>query len=422
MPAEGNVIGSDDEDALPGVEEDEGEEEAVPMDEADDAEQVAEENVDSGLRIFSRGKRFKVWQTNVVRTHERPVPVKSGETLAAMRYSGTKSAWPKIEPADIVVLKGDILNSENKLVQAYVWYVRAVVEGSPPNLTAMDSSILIHVPKAVAMALMQAMSKEQRLQNSSLLKVYTPFNENFKPLQPVGNNNWELDSSPFESAEVREPKKRKANDPAAAAPPAAAVEAPAAASPSPASGGAGTSSASNKEGKKARIDMTPQAPKKTAAANPKKILKPADSATAPPSKAAAAAPAAPAAAAAAKVNPVFAASKHPAAKSPTAAAPSPGPATPVQEPALPLVVPDDIAIDPVITATGASTPANAREAKRGTVVRHVFEPFSKGQVELTATWTGTQVPGAEPEHEQCFVIPSTARKWRITVELQQGAE
>ena len=94
-------------------------------------------------------------------------------------------------------------------------------------------------------------------------EVYTTFNENFKPLQPVGNNDWELDSSPFESAEVREPKKRKAND-GAAAPPAAAVEAPAAAS-TPSASAATISGASNQEGKKARIDMTPQAPKKTAA-------------------------------------------------------------------------------------------------------------------------------------------------------------
>lgn len=381
MPTESNVIGSDDDGdsqedygAAGGEEEDD----AMPVDADKEEKESAPQKVDSGLRIFSRGKRFKVWESNVVRSHERPVPVASGEALAAMRYSGTKSAWPQIEPADIVVLKGDINDSEKEgaFVEGYIWYVRAVVEGSSPAMTAIDASMLIHVPKSVTTALVQLMSKEQRLQNSSLLKKYIPFNDNSKALQPVGSNDWEADSSTFDSAEVRETKKRKPNDAASATEPAT--------SSTPAASGSGSGSVGikeSKESKRSKIDMTPMAPKKKDA--PKKINMPAQSASKSTTN---------------KMNPVFAASKQPKAT--------------VKEAG---VVPDQI--DPVVTLTGGRTHSGEREVKKP--VRHVLPTSScpVGPSESTSTWTGTQVPGAELPDEHCFVIPSTAKKWRISVTL-----
>ena len=211
------------------------------------------------LRILSRGKRLKVWQSNVVRNHQRPVVVDSGEALAAMRHSGTKSSWPKVEPADIVVLKGDIADpdAENSLVSAYIWYVRAIVKDSSPEMAAMDASTLIHIPKAVTTSLVQAMSKEQRLSSSTLLKVYMPFNDNAKPFQPVGSNDREVDHATFTSAEVREPKKRKQDAVSTDASGDAAAAAPSV---------AGTAKATNggiKEAKKSKIDTTrPWRPKR----------------------------------------------------------------------------------------------------------------------------------------------------------------
>ena len=411
MPADGNVIGSDDDAeqadyqddaaALEGG-EDEDEDDAVPMEPEEEAPMP---QTDSGLRILSRGKRLKVWQSNVVRNHQRPVVVDSGEALAAMRHSGTKSSWPKVEPADIVVLKGDIADpdAENSLVSAYIWYVRAIVKDSSPEMAAMDASTLIHIPKAVTTSLVQAMSKEQRLSSSTLLKVYMPFNDNAKPFQPVGSNDWEVDHATFTSAEVREPKKRKQAAVSTAASGDAAAAAPSV---------AGTAKATNggiKEAKKSKIDTTPVAPKKTPAA--KKVNKAAEAA--PASKAAAkSTPAAPPSAAP-KVHPVFAA----ASKQSEAA--SPAPAKPVQQPD-PLALPDGAAVDSVGTTSEAATPAASTSTKKSSTVRHVFPPPFAGQTEYTVTWTGTRVPGVDSEHEQCFVIPASVGKWSISVTLHES--
>ena len=319
MPAaDSNVIGSDDEDrqtdfqedgALMGATEEEDDDDDMPMEpvveEGEGGEEEEEElvNVDSGLRILSRGKRLKIWQRNVVRNHERPVLVETGEALAAMRYSGTKAAWPTIEPADIVVLKGSIprADSDTKFSEGFIWYVRAVVEGSTASTTHMDAHTLIHIPKAVTTELIKVMSKDPRLQSSTLMKKFVPNSDNSKQLQPVGTNTWVVDTTVFTSAEVRETKKRKSD-----------VEITTDAAAAPANGGPGSSSAASK---KAKMDLTPIAPKKTASAIPKKINKPAEA----PAKTPAKPPA--------KVNPVFAASKQPS-KSAPAPVPVPAPAPP----------------------------------------------------------------------------------------------
>ena len=223
LDADDNVIpNSDDEDggddAIGGaaddaaVDEEDNENESVAEEDPGADESDVESGGASKYRLAFRGKRYPVPRDAIVRDHKRIIWLKSGENLSTLRHSNSKSNWPDVDPAEIVVLKAkaEAATPEDEDARVYFWYCRAAVRGSTEDEKRADASTLIQIPRAVVSATVQKMSMDPALSDSKLLRRYMPHEGNSRTLQPVAPvNDWPSpDPAKVSTAEKRD-KKRK---------------------------------------------------------------------------------------------------------------------------------------------------------------------------------------------------------------------
>jgi hypothetical protein len=127
----------------------------------------------------------------IVRDREQSFEVDSLEELHEL--TGSVKNWPKpmdIHPLSIYVVRGRFTEADDLEAEGgespYAWYMRFSIRGkqdSPENL------ILRHMPRAVVRDTLEHFARMPNLNQSSLITVYQPRDDNNKPL-PMALNNF----------------------------------------------------------------------------------------------------------------------------------------------------------------------------------------------------------------------------------------
>jgi len=166
----------------------------------------------SDLQVMYNRRPYTVPKSAIRRDHGVPMRVKDGTKIGEM-ISTLNSAgkWPKASEVDlacIVVLSSTETSDDGEESTNFNWYTRIVCA---KEINTDDCKILRHIPRPLVRNILNLMSSDLVMRNSSLLQSFQPKNDNFKPLQPKLMSGWKHCKTLLSSSSISAPRKPKAS-------------------------------------------------------------------------------------------------------------------------------------------------------------------------------------------------------------------